>query len=220
MGRILISPSILSADFSRLGDEIKKIEAAGADWIHIDVMDGQFVPNISMGSFIVETCQRISALPIDVHLMIERPENHIKSFINAGASTLSIHIEGNPNIHRTLQEIHELGCKAGVAINPGTPATALMEVLNFVDMVLVMSVNPGFSGQSFIPHICNKIEEIHNNITRINNRTIIQVDGGISRETLPAAYKAGASCFVAATSIFRHPAGIHKAIQELRASTE
>ncbi len=220
MGKILIAPSILSADFSSLGNEIKQIEAAGADWIHIDVMDGQFVPNISMGAFIVETCHRISALPIDVHLMIERPENHIKSFINAGASSLSIHIEGNPNIHRTFQEIHELGCKAGVAINPGTPASALMEILGFIDMVLVMSVNPGFSGQSFIPQVCKKIDEINNSISRNNYRAIIQVDGGISKETLPEAYKAGATCFVAATSIFRHPAGIHQAIKELRASLE
>jgi ribulose-phosphate 3-epimerase len=220
MGKILIAPSILSADFSRLGEEIKHIEDAGADWIHIDVMDGHFVPNISMGPFIIETCHRISALPIDVHLMIERPENHIKSFVNAGASALSIHIEGNPNIHRTIQEIHESGCKVGVAINPATPAIALMEILGFTDLVLVMSVNPGFSGQSFIPQVCKKIEEINETITSKKYGAIIQIDGGISKETLPVAYKAGATCFVAATSIFRNPAGIHQAIQELRASIE
>jgi ribulose-phosphate 3-epimerase len=220
MGKILISPSILSADFSRLGDEIKQIEDAGADWIHIDVMDGQFVPNISMGPFIIETCRRISALPIDVHLMIERPENHIKSFVNAGASSLSIHIEGNPNVHRTIQEIHENGCKAGIAINPATPAIALKEILDITDLVLVMSVNPGFSGQSFIPQVCKKIEEINDTIIRNKHCAIIQIDGGISSETLPVAYKAGATCFVAATSIFKHPSGIQQAIQELRASIE
>jgi ribulose-phosphate 3-epimerase len=220
MEKILIAPSILSADFSRLGDEIKQIEDAGADWIHIDVMDGQFVPNISMGPFIIETCRRISALPLDVHLMIERPENHIKAFINAGASSISIHIEGNPNVHRTMQEIHELGCKVGIAINPATPAIAINEILDFTDLVLVMSVNPGFSGQSFIPQVCRKIEEINNIISMQNYRAIIQIDGGISRETLPIAHKAGVTCFVAATSIFRHPAGIHQAIQELRTCIE
>ena len=168
----------------------------------------------------LKLADRISALPLDVHLMIERPENHIKSFINAGASSLSIHIEGNPNIHRTLQEIHELGCKVGVAINPATPAIVLMEILDFADLVLVMSVNPGFSGQSFIPQVCKKIEEINYIITRQKYRAIIQIDGGISSETLPVAYKAGATCFVAATSIFRHPAGIHQAIQELRTCIE
>jgi ribulose-phosphate 3-epimerase len=216
MSRILIAPSILSADFTKLGDEIRLIEEAGADWIHVDVMDGQFVPNITMGPFIVETCRRISKLPIDAHLMIERPENHINAFAKAGVNSLSIHVEGNPNAYRTLQEIRELGCKAGIVINPGTPSSAIFELVKLADYVLVMSVNPGFSGQQFIPQVLRKITEIKKYIQTENLQTIIQMDGGISRENIASAYEAGATWFVAATSIFKHPEGINKAIFELR----
>lgn len=216
MNNILVAPSILSADFSNLGEEIHSIEKAGADWIHIDVMDGQFVPNITMGPFIVETCRRISSLPIDTHLMIERPENHIEAFARSGASSISIHIEGNPNVHRTLQRIRGFGCKAGIVINPGTPSSTIYDLIEFVDYILVMSVNPGFSGQVFIPQVLKKIRDIKKQIQDEQSKVIIQIDGGITKENISLAHQAGAMCFVAATSIFKHPGGIHSAIRELR----
>lgn len=213
---IKISASILSADITRLGEEIKNAEAGGIDWIHVDVMDGVFVPNISMGPFVVEGCRRISALPIDVHLMIQNPSRHIAAFAKAGASNLSVHIEDNPNIHRTLQEIHALGCQASIVLNPGTPASTLGAVLRSVDMVLVMTVNPGFSGQSFLNETLDKIKEIRAMLDKENPRAIIQVDGGISAETAPLVYQAGARSFVAGHGIFRHPGGSAAAVRELR----
>ena len=216
MNNVLIAPSILSADFSKLGEEIRTMEEAGADWIHVDVMDGQFVPNITMGPFIVETCRRISRLPIDAHLMIEQPENHIEAFAKSGTSSLSIHVEGNPNVHRTLQRIRGLGCKAGIVINPGTPSNTIYDLIEFVDYILVMSVNPGFSGQVFIPQVLKKIREINKHIQDEQSQVIIQIDGGITKENISLAHQAGVTCFVAATSIFKHPAGICSAIHELR----
>ena len=220
MNEILIAPSILSADFSKLGDEIRSVEFAGADWIHVDVMDGQFVPNITMGPFIVETCRKITRLPIDIHLMIEHPEKHIEAFANSGADRLSIHIENNPNIHRTIQEIHQSGCKAGVVLNPGTPASSIESILPFIEQVLVMSVNPGFSGQEFIPEVLTKIKAIKQRINDFGLDAIIQIDGGISSNTLPKAHLAGVDCFVAATAIFKHPKGVKTAIAELRNSVK
>ena len=216
MNKILLSSSILSADFSKLADQIKEAEDAGVDWIHIDVMDGHFVPNITMGPFIVETCRRISNLPLDVHLMIEKPENHIKAFANAGASTISIHVENNPNIVRTLQEIRSLGSKPGIVLNPGTPASAITALLNFFDMILLMTVNPGFSGQKFIPEIVQKITEVDHLLDTIENKPLIEVDGGITKDTITSTYAAGARVFVAATSIFKYPDGIAAGIQILR----
>lgn len=211
-----LSASILSADFSNLSDQIRKAEDAGVNWIHIDVMDGHFVPNITMGPFIVETCRRITSLPLDVHLMIEKPENHIQSFISAGANWVSIHIEDNPNVHRTLQLIHSLGSKAGIVLNPGTPAQSVEAVIPFVDLVLVMTVNPGFSGQSFIPQILGKISTIKNMLEKHNPEAILQVDGGINPQNISAVAEAGANCFVAATAIFKHPQGIAEGVNSLR----
>ncbi|WP_240550159.1 ribulose-phosphate 3-epimerase [Candidatus Roseilinea sp. NK_OTU-006] len=211
-----LSASILSADFANLADQIHKAEDAGVDWIHIDVMDGHFVPNITMGPFIVETCRRITSLPLDVHLMIEKPENHIQSFINAGANWVSIHIEGNSNVHRTLQVIQSLGAKAGIVLNPGTPAQAVEAILPFTDLVLVMTVNPGFSGQSFIPQMLGKISTIKNMIEKTNLRAILQVDGGINPQNISVVAQAGANCFVAATAIFKHPQGIAEGVISLR----
>ncbi len=211
-----LSASILSADFSNLSAQIRQAEDAGVDWIHVDVMDGHFVPNITMGPFIVETCRKITSLPLDVHLMIDKPENHIQSFINAGANWVSVHIEGNPNIHRTLQTIHSLGAKAGIVLNPGTPAQAIEAVLPFIDLVLVMTVNPGFSGQSFIPQILGKINTIRNMLTATNVDAILQVDGGINSQNIFSIAEAGANCFVAATAIFKHPRGIAEGVNSLR----
>jgi len=218
MADIILSSSILSADFARLGEQIQEAETASVDWIHVDVMDGHFVPNLTMGPFIVETCRRITSLPLDVHLMVTNPEEMIYPYAKAGATWLSVQVEATPHIYRLLQQIRELGCRAGVVINPGTPATSLESVLHLADLVLVMTVNPGYSGQKFLPDVVNKIAQIHQMIQERNLGTLIQVDGGITSETLPQAYQAGARVFVAATAIFKHPAGIAEGIKELRNS--
>lgn len=215
MKKITLSASILSADFSDLKNQITTAEKAGVDWIHIDVMDGHFVPNISMGPFIVETCKKITNLPLDVHLMIESPETHIQAFQSAGAARMSLHIENNPNIHRTLQQLKEWGCKPGIVLNPGTPASSIQSVLPLVDMVLVMTVNPGFSGQCFIPEMLTKIRQIRILIDDQNKKILLQVDGGISVETLPLCYQAGADCFVASTAIFQSSDGITQGVKNL-----
>lgn len=213
---IILSASILSANFATLEEQIRTTESSGVDWIHIDVMDGHFVPNITMGPFIVETCRKITTLPLDVHLMIEKPENHISAFAKAGANIITVHIEGNANIHRTLQEIHTVGCKAGIAINPGTPVSSIAAVLPYVDLVLLMTVNPGFSGQSFITGMTNKVSAVAQLIQELDSPIYLQVDGGITKDTLPLVYKAGANTFVAATSIFRFSSGITEGIKALR----
>jgi len=218
MQPIILSTSILSADFSRLGEQIHAAEESGADWIHVDVMDGHFVPNITMGPFIVETCRRITKLPIDVHLMIENPERYIADFADAGATGLSVHLENNPNIYRTLEHIQNLGCRPGIVINPGTPAMGLSSVLPIVYLVLVMTVNPGYSGQEFIHETVKKIAEVRDLVQATQSSALIQVDGGITHETLPETYTAGARVFVAATAIFKHPGGIAAGIQALRSS--
>jgi ribulose-phosphate 3-epimerase len=213
---ILISTSILSADFARLAEQIHEAERAGVDWIHVDVMDGQFVPNISMGPFVVETVRRITNLPIDVHLMIEHPERHTQAFANAGANRISVHIENNPNVSRTLQELRELGVHPGIVLNPGTPAASISAVLDDIDLVLIMTVNPGFSGQKFIHQTISKVAEVKSMLESHRSAALIEVDGGITEETLPAVYRAGARVIVAATAIFKHPDGISAGIQALR----
>lgn len=212
----LLSASVLSADFTRLGDQIREAEQAGVDWIHIDVMDGQFVPNLSMGPFIVEACRRVTSLPLDVHLMVQAPERLINAFAAAGASLLSVHAENSPNLHRTLQEIHQLGCQAGVVLNPATPAEQIKPVLHMVDLVLVMSVNPGYSGQFFLPEVLPKISQISHWLEDSRLPAKIEIDGGMNPTTLPQAYAAGARVFVAATSIFKHSQGIAAGVHSLR----
>jgi ribulose-phosphate 3-epimerase len=216
MSQPLISASILSADFSHLADQIRQAELAGTDWIHIDIMDGHFVPNITMGPFIVETCRRITTLPLDVHLMIEKPENHIEAFAKAGADRISVHIEGSPNIHRVIQFIRNQGASPGIVLNPGTPVVSVEEVLPFVDLILVMTVNPGFSGQVHLPEMTQKISTFRRVLDQRNLHAILQVDGGITADNIASLARAGASCFVAATSIFKHPNGISAGIQALR----
>lgn len=211
----LISPSILSADFTRLGEQIKQAEQAGADWIHIDVMDGHFVPNISMGPFIVEACRRITNLPLDVHLMIEKPERYLENFITAGADYLTVHIETCPEMDRTLEEIHSLGCKAGITMNPSTSVEEIEPFLELADLVLVMTVQPGFSGQSFMPEILPKISRVRKSIDKINPAVLLEVDGGINPDTIKSAYDQGARVFVAASAIFKHPQGIQAGIDSL-----
>jgi len=213
----LISASILSADFTRLGQEISTAEQSGADWIHIDVMDGHFVPNITMGPFIVEACRRTTDLPLDVHLMIDRPEKYIQDFANAGADILTIHTEASPNFYRTLQAIKDLGCRAGAAINPGTPASAVWPALPLLDLVLVMTVNPGYSGQVFLPETMSKVEIVRRWLDEIGSAADLQVDGGVNASTLPQALAAGANVFVAASAIFKHPEGISAGLRALKA---
>ncbi len=213
----LLSASILSADFSRLGEQINAAEKAGVDWIHVDVMDGHFVPNLTMGPFIVETIHRITHLPLDVHLMIESPENLLGAFAQAGAGILSVHVETCPNLHRTLQTIHELGCKAGVVINPATPVDLVGPVLHMVDLVLVMSVNPGYSGQTFLPEVLPKVSSLRKELDRVNPAVHLEIDGGMNSSTMPLAIKAGATAFVAAHAIFDYPDGITAGVQHLRA---
>ncbi len=216
MTDFLIAPSILSADFTRLGADLAACAAADADWIHVDVMDGRFVPNLTMGPVIVEACHRATKLPLDVHLMIEEPERHIEAFAKAGASHITVHVETCPHLHRTIQQIKSLGCKAGVTLNPSTPASAIEPVLPLVDLVLVLTVNPGFSGQRFLPEVLPKIAELRRALDTIGSSAWLEVDGGLSSATLPQVQKAGANVFVSGSSIFQHPEGIAAGIRELR----
>jgi len=216
MNKYIIAPSILAADMTQLGNEIRAAEAAGADWIHVDVMDGCFVPNITMGQFIVEACRRVTELPLDVHLMIEKPEEHLETFAKAGASGLTVHVETCPHLHRTLQHIKSLGCKAGVVLNPGTAVGAIEPVLCEADLVLVMSVNPGFGGQKFIPESLARIREIHQKLDALGSSAWLEVDGGVSVETIGQLKEAGTTAFVAGTSVFRHPKGIEAGMTALR----
>ena len=213
--RYLIAPSILSADFAHLDDQITTAQNAGADWVHIDVMDGHFVPNLTMGPFIVKTCSQITDLPLDVHLMVEDPDSLLPAFAEAGASHLTVHIETCPHIHSTLQSIRELGCSPGITLNPGTPASHIEPVLPFVDLVLVMTVNPGYAGQSFIPRVLPKISRLRSMLDDINPDARLEVDGGINPETIPETVKAGADVFVAASAVFGHPKGIEAGIQAM-----
>ena len=198
----IIAPSILSADFTRLGEELTAVEQAGADWIHIDVMDGQFVPNITYGPIIVEACKRVSSLVLDVHLMIEKPDLIIPEFAKAGADYISVHQEACTHLHRSLQLIKSFNIKAGVALNPATPLSSIEWVADQLDFVLIMSVNPGFGGQKFIESSIDKIKALSQLLKEKNPDAIIQVDGGINKNTIKSVSKAGATSFVAGSAIF------------------
>jgi ribulose-phosphate 3-epimerase len=216
--RYIIAPSIVSADALHLSDAIAACETAGADWIHVDVMDGHFVPNITMGPFLVEAYKRASKLPLDVHLMIEQPERYLEAFAKAGASHLTVHVETCPHLYRTLQQIKALGCVAGVSLNPGTPVAALEAVLHLADLVLVMSVNPGFSNQAFLPDAVGRVARVRKMLEERKSPAYLEVDGGINPENIVALKDAGANAFVSANSIFRHPDGIAGGMSALRAA--
>ena len=197
-----IAPSILSADFARLGEELKKVEDAGADWIHIDVMDGHFVPNITIGSFIVEAVKKATSLPLDVHLMIERPDDYISAFADAGADIITVHAEACSHLHRTIQQIKEAGKKAGVSLNPSTPLVMAECILEDIDLLLIMSVNPGFSGQKFIPSAMEKIREARRMLDKIGSNAYLEVDGGIKLDNIADVASAGADMFVSGSGVF------------------
>lgn len=219
---VKIAASILSADFTRLGDQVTSAEQAGADYIHCDVMDGHFVPNITIGPLVVAAVRRATSLPLDVHLMIEHPERYIPHFAQAGASNLTVHVETCPHLHRTVQQIRELGVGASVTINPATPLVTLDEILPYVDMVLLMTVNPGFGGQAFIETMCEKIARLREQITQRGLNVDIEVDGGVNVSTVGRIVEAGANVLVSGSAIFSpggKPAGtseIAAAIHELR----
>jgi ribulose-phosphate 3-epimerase len=211
---IRIAPSILAADFTRLGEQIREAEAAGSDLIHIDVMDGRFVPNITMGPFIVEAVRRVTALPLDVHLMIVEPDHLLPDFAGAGANAITVHWEACPNLHRTLQIIKEQGCKAGVALNPHTPASFLTEIIDILDVINVMTVNPGFGGQKFLPETLPKFRQLH---TMIGERIIdLEVDGGIYPDTAVSVVEAGANVLIAGSAVFSDQHSVRDGIDALR----
>lgn len=197
-----IAPSILSADFGHLADDIARLESGGADWIHVDVMDGRFVPNLTFGAKVIETIRKLTSLPLDVHLMVVEPERYFDSFAKSGASNLTIHAEVAPHLNRQLARIRELGCNAGVAINPSTPVELVREVAADLDVLLVMTVNPGFSGQSFIESSVDKVRRARQLLDETKSRAALEVDGGISRATIERVWRAGADTFVAGNAVF------------------
>jgi ribulose-phosphate 3-epimerase len=202
---VRIAPSVLSADFGRLAEDIKRCEEGGADWIHVDVMDGRFVPNLTFGAKVIETLRGVTKLPLDVHLMVVEPEKYFDSFVAAGANVLTIHQEVAPHLHRQLNRIRELGCRAGAAINPSTPVDALHDVVGDLDLLLVMTVNPGFGGQKFIESTVSKVARARDMLTAARSTATLEVDGGISRDTITRCWRAGADTFVAGNAVFSAP---------------
>jgi ribulose-phosphate 3-epimerase len=214
---LLIAPSLLSADFGALADSVAQAEEGGADLLHLDVMDGHFVPNISFGPLVVRAVRKVAHVPLDVHLMIEEPDRYLEAFADAGASRISVHAETLPHLHRTVHAIKALGVKAGVAINPATPVAALEDIAGDLDQVLVMSVNPGFGGQTFIPRSESKLRAVRQLLARVGSQALVEVDGGIDRSTAPRAVAAGAQVLIAGAAIFGAPDPA-QAVRDLRAA--
>jgi len=217
---IKLAPSILSADFARLGAQVSEAEAGGADLIHVDVMDGHFVPNITIGPLVVEAVRRSTSLPVSVHLMIERPEAYVEEFARAGADLLTVHVEASQHLHRLVEMVRNLGKGVGVSLNPATPVCMLEEIIPYVDLILVMTVNPGFGGQAFIPSMLDKIARVR---TMVNERGLscdIEVDGGINSETIGRVVQAGANVLVAGAAVFTSPDGVASALRRLRGLAE
>ncbi|MBL8116853.1 MAG: ribulose-phosphate 3-epimerase [Anaerolineae bacterium] len=216
--QIRIAPSILAADFARLGEQIKAADQAGADLIHVDVMDGRFVPNLSFGALVVEAARRSTQLPLDVHLMILEPDHLLKDFADAGASSMTVHVEACPHLHRTLQNIRSLGCKAGVALNPHTPASAISEVIHLLDEIIVMSVNPGFGGQSFLPEVLPKTAQLRQMITASGREIALEIDGGVHTGTALQCVEAGADVLIAGSAVFSSKFSVAEGVKALRES--
>ncbi len=217
MNQIKISPSILSADFARLADQVCEAEEAGVDYIHVDVMDGHFVPNITIGPLVVKALRPITKLPLDVHLMIENPDFYLEDFRKAGADIITVHQEATPHLHRTIQQIHDLGIKAGVSINPSTSVRTLDEIICDVDLILVMSVNPGFGGQSYIHSCTNKIRKVREMLDDRGVSADLEVDGGVNVDTVNEVINAGANAFVAGSAIFNDKNSVAENVSALRA---
>ncbi|MGH6689767.1 MAG: ribulose-phosphate 3-epimerase [Gammaproteobacteria bacterium] len=215
---IKLAPSVLSADFSRLGEHVREAEAAGADRIHVDVMDGHFVPNITIGPLVVRALRKVTALPLETHLMIEEPDRYAKAFVEAGSTSLLVHVEGAIHLHRTVALIQSLGVGAGVVLNPATPASSIEEILPDVDRVLVMTVNPGFGGQKFIAGMLPKISRVRGMIDRVHPECELEVDGGIDATTAPQVVRGGARVLVAGSAIFNAPEGVAAAMDRIRHS--
>lgn len=213
-----LAPSILSADFGRLAEDIASVEEAGADWIHVDVMDGHFVPNITIGPLIVEASRRVTELPLDVHLMIEDPDRYLEAFVDVGADVVTVHTEACVHLHRTVQRIRELGARAGVALNPATSLESVREVLPYVDLLLVMSVNPGFGGQSYIPTSTAKIQRARTMLDEIGSEAELQVDGGVDAQRAPEVAEAGVSVAVAGSAVYGHAGGAAQGVREILAA--
>ena len=212
---LLIAPSILAADAAKLGEEVRAVDAAGADWIHVDVMDGHFVPNITIGPAVVRAIKKVATRPLDVHLMIEEPDRYIEAFVDAGANMISVHVEAVPHLHRTIAFIKKLGARAGAVLNPSTPAVTLEDIAGDLDYVLVMSVNPGFGGQAFIPHSVQKVRHVREVLTAAGSSAPIEIDGGIDEHTAAKVVAAGASILVAGHAIFgsSDPEGATRALR-------
>jgi ribulose-phosphate 3-epimerase len=216
---IKLAPSILSADFARLGEQVAEVARAGADYIHVDVMDGHFVPNITIGAPVVAAIRPVTSLPLDVHLMIEHPERYISEFVHAGADIITVHVEACPHLHGAIELIKKLGARVGVSLNPPTPLSAVEEFLPHVDLVLIMSVNPGFGGQPFIPETLPRIASMRKILDDRGLSAELEVDGGINADNAPDIVKAGANVLVAGNSVFRAEEGISEALQRLREAT-
>ncbi len=216
MNRVKIAPSILSADFARLGEQIREVEDAGAEWVHVDVMDGHFVPNLTIGPLIAAAARRSTRLPLDTHLMIEAPERYLEAFVAAGVDQLTVHLETCRHLHRTVQQIRELGARAGVAINPATPVEALAEIVPYVDVVLVMSVNPGFGGQSYIPTSTAKVARVRRLLDESGGGVELEVDGGIGPANAAEVVRAGATALVAGSAVYNREGSVAANLAALR----
>ena len=214
---LLLAPSILAADFAQLGEQVRVAEAAGVDWFQADVMDGHFVPNISFGPLVVEALQPITRCLLDCHLMISRPEQYVDAFVRAGGRQITVHVEAVTHLHRAIQQIKAHGVRVGVALNPATPLSSIEEIMGEIDLLLVMTVNPGFGGQTFIPQMIDKVRRARQMLDARNlDHVVLQVDGGIGPENIRQVAEAGATCFVAGSSVFRHKEGITRAVEEFR----
>lgn len=211
----ILAPSIIASDFANISKELSACESAGANWIHVDVMDGHFVPTITIGPLFVEALKRNTKLPLDVHLMIENPEAHVKSFAEAGATNITVHVEACKDVKKVIRQIKSLGCKAGVTLNPSTSIKKIEPFLSIVDLVLVMSVKPGFSGQAFMPKMVNRVKILRKKLDEINSNAHLEVDGGINSKTLLAMKLAGANAFVTGNAVFKHKNGTFAGVQEL-----